>query len=65
MDNGNTLTNKYCWDARHNVPCPLPCDACEEECNLEDRADTPTNQLRTAEWDVRHWPTGKDIGHDQ
>lgn len=24
---------KFCHDPRHEKPCPLPCEACEEECD--------------------------------
>lgn len=23
----------FCHDPRHATPCPLPCEACKEECN--------------------------------
>ena len=27
---------EYCNNERHDKPCPLPCQACEEECNSND-----------------------------
>lgn len=26
---------KFCHDPRHEKPCPLPCEACKEECDPE------------------------------
>jgi len=26
-------TGMFCHDLRHETPCPLPCEACEEECD--------------------------------
>jgi hypothetical protein len=26
------LTPRFCHDERHETPCPLPCQACAEEC---------------------------------
>lgn len=36
-------TTKYCTDERHEVPCPLPCSACAEECGLDDQSDSETS----------------------
>lgn len=27
-----------CFDSRHDNPCPLPCEACDEECDSTKRA---------------------------
>lgn len=29
----NGEAQMYCVDERHGTPCPLPCRACEEECD--------------------------------
>ena len=30
-----TVERWYCHDARHETPCPLPCTACLDECDLD------------------------------
>lgn len=29
----------YCYDPRHDTPCPLPCSACADECHTSDPVD--------------------------
>ena len=31
-----TPAKTFCHDARHTVPCPLPCDVCADECDPSD-----------------------------
>lgn len=31
-----TVLTRFCYDPRHETPCPLPCPACAIECNKED-----------------------------
>ena len=35
-----TETQYYCHDEKHGTPCPLPCPACEEECNHDQRSES-------------------------
>ena len=30
---------RYCYDERHELPCPLPCRACAEECEPDDATE--------------------------
>lgn len=32
-DEGGEQVATYCHDERHETPCPLPCAACEDECD--------------------------------
>ena len=27
---------EFCYDERHDEPCPLPCPSCEEDCEVTD-----------------------------
>lgn len=34
-------SKEYCYDERHDAPCPLPCKACEDECQLAENRLIP------------------------
>lgn len=31
LTEGDSMNQKYCYDERHDTPCPLPCAACEAD----------------------------------
>lgn len=34
VDGTGKPLQRYCHDPRHDTPCPLPCYACEQECDV-------------------------------
>lgn len=43
----NGLPPSFCTDDRHDVPCPLPCSACEDECDVGDGVDSVLYRICT------------------
>lgn len=31
------VSRRWCYDLRHEIPCPLPCRACADECSKKEQ----------------------------